>query len=66
LFKQQGASIVIVGRDLTTLESTRKELGGNTLAVQADVSKIADIEDVMAQVREKFDESRLMQKCTVN
>ncbi|MDQ7096551.1 SDR family oxidoreductase [Desulfosporosinus sp. PR] len=54
LFKEQGASVIVVGRDLATLESTRKELGENSFAIQADVSKIADIDHVMDQVRGKF------------
>ncbi|MDR3563040.1 MAG: SDR family oxidoreductase [Negativicutes bacterium] len=54
LFKDQGASIVIVGQNKTTLDLTCKELGGDTLALQADVAKVADVERVMSQVREAF------------
>jgi len=54
LFKLQGATLVIVGQDMHTLERTRKELGGDTLAVRADVSKLMDIEQVMMAVQEHF------------
>lgn len=51
LFRTQGARLVIVGRDPTTLEQARQELGGDTLALQANVSRLADIDQFMSQVQ---------------
>jgi NADP-dependent 3-hydroxy acid dehydrogenase YdfG len=41
--REEGAKIAISGRDAKTLESAAKEIGEGTLAVQGDVSKLADI-----------------------
>jgi NAD(P)-dependent dehydrogenase (short-subunit alcohol dehydrogenase family) len=54
LFKDQGANVVIVGQNKITLETARKELGNDTLALTADVAKITDLEWVMTKVHEKF------------
>lgn len=53
-FKAQGASVVIVGRDENTLTAAAKELGGDTLAVRADVAKLADIDKVIAATKDRF------------
>ncbi|MBS1984481.1 MAG: SDR family oxidoreductase [Bdellovibrionales bacterium] len=53
-FRAQGASVVIVGRDENTLAQAARELGGDTLAVRADVAKLADIDKVIAATKEKF------------
>jgi NAD(P)-dependent dehydrogenase (short-subunit alcohol dehydrogenase family) len=52
--KSQGASIAIFGRDAQTLESAQKDLGGDTLAVQGDVSSVADIEKLFSEVKGNF------------
>jgi len=46
LFKAEGAKIAILGRDKTTLEAAAQHLGADTLTVQGDVSRIADIEQL--------------------
>ncbi|MEO5668619.1 MAG: glucose 1-dehydrogenase [Bdellovibrionota bacterium] len=53
-FKAQGASVVISGRDEKTLFDAARELGGDTLAVRGDVSKLADIDTLIAKVKERF------------
>lgn len=50
----QGAGIAIFGRDEATLEQARQDLGEGTLAVQGDVSKLADLERLFAEVKETF------------
>ena len=52
LFRAHGASLVIIGQNARTLEQARQELGADTLALRADVSRLADIEQAMAQIRE--------------
>jgi NAD(P)-dependent dehydrogenase (short-subunit alcohol dehydrogenase family) len=52
--REEGAKVAISGRDAKTLDSAVKEIGGDTLAVQADVSQLADIDKLYAAVQEKF------------
>jgi NAD(P)-dependent dehydrogenase (short-subunit alcohol dehydrogenase family) len=54
LFREEGANVAISGRDQKTLDSAAKALGGNTLAVKADVANLADIDKFYAQVVAKF------------
>ena len=52
-FAREGARVAILGRDPQTLEQARRELGPNTIAVQGDVSKLADIARLVAEVKAK-------------
>ncbi len=54
LFHAEGAKIAISGRDQKTLDEAVKAIGAGTLAVKADVSKLADIDKLYAQVAAKF------------
>ena len=53
-FKQQGARVVITGRDQQTLDEAKRELGGDVLAVRSDASSLTDIDKLFAVVKEKF------------
>jgi NAD(P)-dependent dehydrogenase (short-subunit alcohol dehydrogenase family) len=54
LFKEEGANVAIAGRDEKTLDEAVRIIGKDTLAVKADVSKLADIDRLYAQVAAKF------------
>ncbi len=54
LFHDEGAKVAISGRDQKTLDDAVKTIGGDVLAVKADVSKLADIDKFYAQVTAKF------------
>jgi NAD(P)-dependent dehydrogenase (short-subunit alcohol dehydrogenase family) len=54
LFQKEGAKIAISGRDQKTLDEAVKAIGTDTLAVKADVSNLADIDKLFAQVTGKF------------
>jgi NAD(P)-dependent dehydrogenase (short-subunit alcohol dehydrogenase family) len=54
MFREQGARVAISGRDQKTLDEAVKTIGGDTLAVKADVAKVADIDKLFAQVAAKF------------
>jgi NAD(P)-dependent dehydrogenase (short-subunit alcohol dehydrogenase family) len=54
LFHAEGAKIAIAGRDQKTLDAALKEIGGDTLAVRADVAKLADIDALYEAVNKKF------------
>ncbi len=53
-FAEEGAKVVISGRDQKTLDAAVKTIGGDVLAVQSDVSKLADIDKLYKAVKEKF------------
>jgi NAD(P)-dependent dehydrogenase (short-subunit alcohol dehydrogenase family) len=53
-FHASGASVVIAGRDHETLEEVARELGHHVLAVRADVTKLSDIDQLMARAYETF------------
>jgi NAD(P)-dependent dehydrogenase (short-subunit alcohol dehydrogenase family) len=52
--KDEGARVAISGRDRKTLDEAVKFLGKDVLAVQADVSKLADTDKLFAEVSKKF------------
>jgi NAD(P)-dependent dehydrogenase (short-subunit alcohol dehydrogenase family) len=54
LFREEGASVIIVGQNPARLQSAAAELGNNATALHGDVSKAADIEKIVNQIREKF------------
>lgn len=53
-FKQEGARVVITGRDQKTLDEAKREIGGDILAVRSDASNLAEIDRLFAAVKEKF------------
>jgi NAD(P)-dependent dehydrogenase (short-subunit alcohol dehydrogenase family) len=53
-FHASGAKVVITGRDRETLEEVARELGNDVLAVQADVSKLTEIDQLMARAYQMF------------
>jgi NAD(P)-dependent dehydrogenase (short-subunit alcohol dehydrogenase family) len=50
LFHDEGAKVAISGRDQKTLDEAVTIIGSGTLAVKADVSQLADIDRLYAQV----------------
>jgi NAD(P)-dependent dehydrogenase (short-subunit alcohol dehydrogenase family) len=54
LFREEGAKVAIAGRDQKTLDAAVKEIGGDTLAVRADVGKLEDLDKLYRAVKEKF------------
>ena len=53
-FAAEGANVVISGRDEAALAKAGQEIGGNALAVRADVTNFDDLERLFAKTREKF------------
>jgi NAD(P)-dependent dehydrogenase (short-subunit alcohol dehydrogenase family) len=53
-FKGEGASVVISGRDQRTLSDAGESLGEGMLAVQADVTVMADLDRLFAAVKHQF------------
>lgn len=54
LFVEEGARVVITGRNKETLEAAAKELGANGLAIAVDANDVAATERAFAQAAEKF------------
>ena len=48
-FKNEGAKGVIVGRNQKTLDSAVAQLGENFMAINADVTNVADLESVFKE-----------------
>ena len=53
-FLEEGAKVAISGRSQKTLDAAVKLLGSGTLAVNADVSKLPDLDRFFSAVAEKF------------
>ena len=53
-FKNEGAKGAIVGRNQDTLNSAAAQLGDNFMAINADVTSVADLERVFKETSEKF------------
>jgi NAD(P)-dependent dehydrogenase (short-subunit alcohol dehydrogenase family) len=52
--KNEGAKGVIVGRNQKTLDRAVAQLGDNFIAVNADVTRVADLERVFEETAERF------------
>jgi len=53
-FQQEGAKVAISGRSKRTLDDAVKAIGNGVLAVQADVSKLAELDKLYQEVSEKL------------
>lgn len=53
-FAAHGAKVAISGRDPKTLEKAAKEIGGDTLAIRADVADPAELDGLFHQVKARF------------
>jgi NAD(P)-dependent dehydrogenase (short-subunit alcohol dehydrogenase family) len=52
-FKEQGARVVITGRDKETLELARREIGGDVVAIRSDAASLGDIDKLFTQLKEE-------------
>src|ERR1700730_8275872 len=53
-FSRRGAKVVISGRDEKTLAAAAVSIGGEILAVRADVARLSDLDDLFARTKKKF------------
>jgi NAD(P)-dependent dehydrogenase (short-subunit alcohol dehydrogenase family) len=54
LFAKEGANVVITGRRQAELDAAVAEIGSNIVGVQGDVSNLADLDKLYAEVKAKF------------
>lgn len=54
LFLQEGAKVAISGRDAITLKRAKAELGGDALAIRADVGSLKEIDAMYSQIEKAF------------
>ena len=54
LFANEGAKVVITGRRQAELDAAVAEIGDNVVGVQGDVSNLADLDKLYAEVSAKF------------
>ena len=54
LFLAEGAQLAITGRDPERLAAAQKELGGETLVIRSEAGSLAEIDSLMAQVKNRF------------
>src|SRR5262249_42905231 len=52
--QQEGAKVVITGRDAKRLEEAVHSVGNGILAIQSDVAKLADLDELYAEVSRKL------------
>jgi NAD(P)-dependent dehydrogenase (short-subunit alcohol dehydrogenase family) len=54
LFVREGATVIITGRDQTTLNAAAMEIGHGTVAIKSDASNLADLDRLFDRVKEEF------------
>lgn len=54
LFAQEGATVIITGRDQATLDAAAREIGGDTVAVRSEASSLRALDALFAQVKAQF------------
>jgi NAD(P)-dependent dehydrogenase (short-subunit alcohol dehydrogenase family) len=54
LFRNEGASVIVSGANVDRLQEVSRELGPDVLVLRADVRARADIDALVATIREKF------------
>lgn len=54
LFQNEGASLIVTGRNPESLARAQQELGADALVVRSDTASTAEIEALMEQVRTRF------------
>ena len=55
-FAAEGARLVISGRDEQTLKKAAREIGGEVLAVRADVTQAGDLDKLFGETQRRFDQ----------
>jgi len=54
LFKNEGARLLVTGRDNDRIEATQRELGSDALVVQSEAANLSSIQHLIAQAKHRF------------
>jgi NAD(P)-dependent dehydrogenase (short-subunit alcohol dehydrogenase family) len=54
LFREEGATVIVVGLSPARLQSAASQIGDSVTVLRGDVSKPADIENIIKHISEKF------------
>ena len=54
LFKDQGAKVVVTGRDRHALDQAQRMLGDDAMVLRSDAASLADIDNLMDAVKDRF------------
>ena len=54
LFQEEGAQVILTGRNPAGIAAAQKELGPGALAIASDTSKLPDIKSLIETIRQKF------------
>jgi len=54
LFVEEGAKVIITGRDQAALDAAALSIGRNVEAFRSDISKVADIEALSARIEQQY------------
>ena len=54
LFIEEGARVIVTGRNEAGLQNAIAQLGGNAIAIKADVKSLSELDTLAARVREEF------------
>ena len=54
LFQEEGAQVIVTGRNTRYIEAAQKELGAGALAIASDTSQLKDITSLIETIRQKF------------
>ncbi len=55
LFKQEGARLLVTGRNNERIAAAQQALGRESLVVQSDAGRLSDIESLLAQTKQRFE-----------
>jgi NAD(P)-dependent dehydrogenase (short-subunit alcohol dehydrogenase family) len=54
-FAAEGARVVITGRDRVAVAAAARDVGGGTVGITADVGRMADLDNLYAEISKTFD-----------
>jgi NAD(P)-dependent dehydrogenase (short-subunit alcohol dehydrogenase family) len=54
LFQQEGAQVIVTGRNAGSIAAAQKELGAGAMAMASDTSKLPEIASLIGDIRQKF------------
>jgi NAD(P)-dependent dehydrogenase (short-subunit alcohol dehydrogenase family) len=54
LFQQEGAQVILTGRNAEAIDAAQKELGPSAIAIVSDTSRLQEINSLMDVIRQKF------------